>query len=140
MISTFQTKERGFALCCTVLIKKGKIVQKKFVIHCLISKIYNNFVMEIFSSLDLLGKISKVFYFSHFTSTITCFWKYFRTLWTLLAPIIVGCAVWRKETTLKRKVQLAKFETIWVWGKFLTQIFVTIYTFFNGFSKWSVKR
>ena len=120
-------------------VKKWENWAKKYVIHYFTSKIYNNFFMEIFSSLDLFGKISKIIYFCHFTSKITRFLKYFRTLWTLLAPIIVGCAVWRKETTLKRKVQLAKFETIWVWGKFLTQIFVTIYTFFNGFSKWSVK-
>ena len=136
MISTFETKERGFALCCTVLLKNGKIVQKNMSYIVLLQRSIIIFFMEIFSSLDLFGKISKII---DFTSTITGFWKYFRTLWTLLAPIIVGCAVWRKETTLKRKVQLAKFETIWVWGKFLTQIFVTIYTFFNGFSKWSVK-
>ena len=34
---------------------------KKYVTHCFTSKIYNNFVMEIFSSLDLFGKISKIF-------------------------------------------------------------------------------
>ena len=41
--------------------KKGENCAKKYVTHCFTSKIYNNFVMEIFSSLDLFGKISKIF-------------------------------------------------------------------------------
>ena len=67
MISTFETKERGFALCCTVLIKKGKIVQKNMSHIVLLQRSIIILLWKYFLHSTFLERFQKfLFYSFHF--------------------------------------------------------------------------